>query len=103
MIIETVPSNCSHGHQDACLLLAYVQELGTSAVEDFRVNNELLISCSVLIRPIDFFRLEVFTLPSVSQALNSFWNYVLFEQIQMISVDIIYSNKMIAPNDFEEI
>lgn len=93
MIIETVPSNCSNGHQGACLLLAYVQELGTSAVEDFRVNNELLISCSVLIRPIDFFRLGVSPLPSVSQALNSFWNKVLCKQIQMITVDIIYPNK----------
>lgn len=93
MIIETVPSNCSHGHQGACLLLAYVQELGTSAVEDFRVNNELLTSCSVLIRPKDFFRLGVSTLPSVSQALYSFWNNVLCEQIQMVLIDIIYSNK----------
>lgn len=92
MIIETVPSNCSHGHQGACLLLAYVQEPVTSAVEDFRANNELLISCSVLIRPIDFFRQGVFTLPSVSQALNSFWNNVLCEQIQIILVDIIYPN-----------
>lgn len=92
MIIETVPSNCSHGHQGACLLLAYVQELGTSAVEDFRVNNELQISCSALIRPIDIFRLGVSTLPPVSQALNSFWNNVLCEQIQMILVDITYRN-----------
>lgn len=41
-------------------------------------------------------------MPSVSQVLNSFWNNVLCEQIQMISVHIIYSNKMIAPNDLKK-